>query len=544
MPEQTLAQRIKAKYPGTYDALPDAELEARVTKKYPGTYDHIPRSMARPEDFTPQAQQPEGSAVGRFFSNAGEMLNPVTMAKGIGQAVRHPIDTATSLYEGQMQQFDKAGARFAEGRYTEGFGHGLAGLVPLVGPAAAESGEQIASGDVAGGLGRGAGLLAPVVGTRPAVAAARAGVRAAPVLAGRVASRFEQGAQSRVADVMSPKVGRQKVRLGNKAEQIAPAMAKDLAKDGAPFTRDAFHAQVQTRYQAAKAGLDEASDARLSARSFQTQALIDDLLKKRAEFTAQADVGSRVPRTATTRQSQIVTESGTPFEVTDLKRAPIGADQVPAPWRARVAQIDEAIKELRTLGPTTTYEPIRRIRQAFDGPAEVVYNPATTADFLTARGSQLGAADVTGVLRSHLAQWDPATATANASFSLYKNADDLLKAVAEVERTRPRVGRQIMARLTGTLIGGQQGGAPGALAGYVGGPLVESALASGATTQLKTAALMQRMADAIRTGNMARVDTVTALLKRELQVTGAVQAQRTTSPNESQTGARPALATP
>jgi len=36
-----LAQKIRAKYPGSYDALPDSELEAKITAKYPGVYDHL-----------------------------------------------------------------------------------------------------------------------------------------------------------------------------------------------------------------------------------------------------------------------------------------------------------------------------------------------------------------------------------------------------------------------------------------------------------------------------------------------------------------------
>lgn len=36
-----LASRIRAKYPGSYDALSDSDLESKVTAKYPGVYDHL-----------------------------------------------------------------------------------------------------------------------------------------------------------------------------------------------------------------------------------------------------------------------------------------------------------------------------------------------------------------------------------------------------------------------------------------------------------------------------------------------------------------------
>ena len=45
MPD-TLAQKIKAKYPGVYDDLSDSELEAKITAKYPGVYDDIPKTAA------------------------------------------------------------------------------------------------------------------------------------------------------------------------------------------------------------------------------------------------------------------------------------------------------------------------------------------------------------------------------------------------------------------------------------------------------------------------------------------------------------------
>lgn len=42
MQQQTLAQLVRAKYPGAYDDLSDQQLEASVKAKYPGQYDDIP----------------------------------------------------------------------------------------------------------------------------------------------------------------------------------------------------------------------------------------------------------------------------------------------------------------------------------------------------------------------------------------------------------------------------------------------------------------------------------------------------------------------
>lgn len=110
-------------------------------------------------------------AVGRFASNMAEAVNPVPGIRAIAsdpQGLKHGIEE--NVFRPQVEQFGKAAdaaqgkGEFAGmgpiGRASETFGHGLAGALPLAGPAAANAGDQIGSGDVAGGLGSAAGLLA------------------------------------------------------------------------------------------------------------------------------------------------------------------------------------------------------------------------------------------------------------------------------------------------------------------------------------------------------------------------------------------------
>jgi hypothetical protein len=476
----------------------------------------------------------EGSALGRFASNAGEMLNPVSMVKGLADAARHPIQTVENVVAASADQGRKAWDAAKKGRPTEALGRTIA-TVPIVGPAAAAAGEQIASGDIAGGLGKGAGLVA-AMGLPTVVRGAKKAVAALPE---RAAKAVETAASSRVADVIAPKVGANKARFGGMADDVAPTLAKDMANGGAPWSREGLHAHVGAKLAQAEQALDAASDARLAARTFPTQPLIKALQEKRNALTAEAVEGSRsVPtlhgeggRPTPAGQVRDVQTGRMKPELTAEGR-PIGRDVVPGPNAARVAEIDRAIGELRELGPVTRYEPIRRIRQAYDGPAKTVYSPAVTADFLKVKGGALGSADVTGALREALAKWDPETAKANAQYSLYRTADDVLSATAEVERTRPKVGRQIMARLTGTVAGGQAGGAAGAVAGYVFAPAVDAALSSGVTTKLKTAALMTRLATAIRKGDVGMVYGVTYELKR--LGTRAAGVLNTTNPSGSQ----------
>lgn len=146
---------VREKHPGAYDDMDDAALEAAVVAKYPGVYDDLVSAPASPSPSAPQ-----GSALGRFASGAGEMLNPVTMVQGMYQAVRHPVDTAVAMYDQQGQQFDKAVDSARQGRYSEMLGHGAASFLPVIGPMVASIGEQAGTGDIAGAAGRLAGAAA------------------------------------------------------------------------------------------------------------------------------------------------------------------------------------------------------------------------------------------------------------------------------------------------------------------------------------------------------------------------------------------------
>lgn len=140
-----------------------------------------------------KAKPVEGSALERFASSAGAVLNPVTMVQGIANAVQHPIDTVTGI-AGQMgDQWNKAADLAGQGRYVEAAGHAVAGSIPVVGPAAAAAGEQMAGGDVAGGLGSGAGLLAPIAVSKLIPAGkAKVGLPTTPNPAEAAAVKFGQ----------------------------------------------------------------------------------------------------------------------------------------------------------------------------------------------------------------------------------------------------------------------------------------------------------------------------------------------------------------
>ncbi len=474
MPDQMttaeFAQAIKAKYPD-YASVPDDVLAAKMLEKYP--------------EYKPQIQEaPAASPAARFVEGAWKNLNPISAVQGLAHAALHPIDTASNILSAQGAELGKARDLVGQGRYVEAVGHAGAAALPVLGPMAAQAGERIASGDVAGGLGEATGLIAPFGAADAAKQLGKAWGVMPKTTREVVADRLQHIASEKVADVMAPKVGANKVRFGNAAAKVAPDLLERGDVQG--FSREALQGHIEGKLAEASAALDTAADARNPKQVVYTGPILSDLNAAKAKLTAQ-------------------THAIGPMKA--------GESVVPSPNAARAATIDQAIDEIKQLGPVANYEALRRIRQAYDGPASAVYNPSMTQDFLKAQGGKLGAADVTGTLREHLAKFDPQTAAANADYSLYRKASDVLTATEEIQRTRPKVGRQIIARFAGGTLGLEAAGLPGAAAGVILGPVLDQALNSGVTTKLQTAKLLNGLSDAIRNGDIGAASSFAARLK-------------------------------
>jgi len=467
-----------------------------------------------------------------IVSAAGKALVPESAARLLNQADQaifgsKPLSDAEASTYGPLNAlrgqgaatgatFDKAKAAYAKGDYGTAARHFVDYLIPLAGPGIDKSADLFQAGKWAAGggdaIGIGLALFAPAK-----IPEAVAAVKASPV-GDAIATAADAGASRRIVDVMAPKVGANKIRFGNAAADVAPAVARQTTGLGRAGLSDSIAANLEN----ATATLDEAANARLAARTVPTQPVIDALKAKRARLTAQ-------PVDATQLGQQVITVNGKHVTTWMQDKGPIGEDVVPAPNRARVAQIDQAISELKQLGPIAKYEPLRRIREAYDGPAKAVYNPSMTADFLTAQGSKMGAADVTGVLRDRLAAMDPATAAANADYSLWKKASDVITAAEETERVRPTVGRTLMARGLGAAAGGGLDGGLGAAIGAMVGPLIERTLAGAApATKLIVARQMAAMADALRAGDVPRFTASWTTLQKLAPAVAAVGARRAT----------------
>lgn len=190
---------------------------------------------------TPQG--PQGSAIGRFASGAAEMLNPIEMVKGLVHTALHPIDTAGNILAAANAQREKAHEAQDRGDYGEMAARSVAAAIPVVGPMAADIGEQIGSGDVAGGLGKVAGMAAPML-VGEAVAAKGA---PNPVKADRLARE----AASTVADrVLAP--GNPKYKAA--AQKVAP----ELLKRGVQGDRVAVQQWADDLISTSKQAIDDA----------------------------------------------------------------------------------------------------------------------------------------------------------------------------------------------------------------------------------------------------------------------------------------------
>lgn len=246
----------------------------------------------QPVEEPPPAQP---SAVERFGSNLAQNLLPSTTPsdyiEGPAYATQHPMDAVglilRALWDAHAAQAGKtlesakgiisdptmAGKM---GALSETLGHGAATILPMVGPAAANAGEQLGSGDIAGGLGAATGLLIPsavsgVRGTAPAKWAA---------------GKLHESAIGQVQKAINP------TRVSTKVQtaRIAPEMLERRVKAGSLQKLEQL-----AEGESAKAGVkvDEALQPHMRETT-DTMALVDELEKSKADYVGTAEDGRRI----------------------------------------------------------------------------------------------------------------------------------------------------------------------------------------------------------------------------------------------------------
>ncbi len=169
-----------------------AEVDGIGTLEFPAGTDPaviqqtVKRVIAERSKPAPKPEAPkQDSALSRFGSSFARNVLPSTTPsdyiEGPLYAAQHPIDSAGLLLKSLIAAHKEQGAKTVEsakgiinapgltgklGALSETLGHTAATLLPVIGPAAANAGEQFAEGDIAGGFGAAAGLLTPAAASK------------------------------------------------------------------------------------------------------------------------------------------------------------------------------------------------------------------------------------------------------------------------------------------------------------------------------------------------------------------------------------------
>jgi hypothetical protein len=424
----------------------------------------LPTKPVGTEDFLP-TPDPQGSATGRFLSNAGEMLNPITALQSLFGAIRHPIDTAGNIIGAQVDQGRQAIDNAKQGRYVEAMGHTGAALLPVLGPAAAQAGEQIGSGDIAGGLGKTVGLLAPV-----AAPAVLRGARAAaqPALA-RAAGALEASADADVTTALNPTRHRTKV----KTARIAPEVR-------------------------ARGITGSIEDVRALAKE-QRGAVGQDVDRALSGSTADVELAS--VRKALDLEGA---------ETHNLVTQPDGTTKRVVHDARKDAQIQKVRAILDEYGDTMTTEQAVALRRTWD---DVV---ARAGGFDEKAGNQFGVTlddaseagvkrPVVSALRKEIVKANPSLKAINQEFKFWADLDDVASATTSRQVGQKRnLTRQIMRGAGMVTAAGSGSGVTGAV---LAGEFASRAEALFASTKWKlvSAQVKTKLADAIASGDRDRI---------------------------------------
>lgn len=365
------------------------------------------------------APAPRPSAAARFGSelyNKSPIPAVVGAVQGAANVVAHPLDTyfglapiantVKDLAKAQWDEAVKAAQKTKEAvngggvlSASEAMGHGLAAILPILGPAAANVGEHGAAGDVAGMAGGATGLLAPFA------AKAAVDVRNAPNpgKADIMRREAEQTVSQRVLAPGNP-------RYKGTADKIAPEVLsrklqggrvelQQIADEGMADAADRIDAAIQSRPAASNVVFIKPIVADLTRR-------IDDL----------AVAGKVIPTAA-----------------------------------GRATQLTALRDYLAKQGNSMPFADLKRVRDEFYGAADAAKGYQQSGNQSIA-DTGWAAREAGSAIRSHLAKNRPELVGPNADYTFFKRLGDVLD---------PTVGRpkNVSASPTGVTGGNSTAGA-------------------------------------------------------------------------------------
>lgn len=439
-------------------------------------------------DFKAENEQPSAAmrAASEFY-NKSPLSAAVQTAKGVGNVIAHPLDTyfglapladaakgalkaqwdqgvtAAQKAKAAMHAAGQGNGREAALSATEAMGHGLAAILPLLGPAAADVGEHGARGDIAGMAGGAAGLLTPF--------AAKYGLERNAVPNAGKADLLKREAEQQVSErVLAPGNPRYK----GTAQAIAPQILDRKLQGG--------RLELQ---QMAEEGMDAAGQK------------IDAAIN--TSGGRQAPIPTKPILDAMTKR---IDELSTTHPATGEVRA------IPTAV-GRVENLTRLRDYIKAFGPDVPFDELQKVRDDFYAEAAKRGGYERSGNVHLADGAW-AAREGGSAIREALTQAMPETTPHYAEYSFWKNLD----AVLDPSMGRPKTGTATTGvtgglHTTGAIIGAAAGsGVPGlapAAALVVSKllPALREAQASPAW-QLASASKKMQLAAAIKSGQLGK----------------------------------------
>lgn len=368
-----------------------------ITPGVTAIYDDNGKPVTQPSQ--PSSEPPKSTSwldsTKDFLASAWHQVNPIAGAQGISQAVVHPVATAQSYGQSNVEIEREAEEAFKRGDYGTGVVKSLYYLlngIPGLGASLNQSANQLSSGQVAKGLGTatGLGLQASALG--------RSLTQPEPSLGTveRADSTKTPGSQT-FAKGMMPTSGKNRSELAVMAQKVAP----DVMAETSSRTLGGLSEEVGQKLSVAKDAIDRAIDAVPTGKTFATKPILDELLQARSNLTLKGSSEG-----LSSGAKRIVLPQGN---------------------EAAAGVLDRAIAEVRGLGPNVDLAALRGLRQAWDKLAESAKVYAKTPAELTSKAEGSAWADAAHTVRGYLADRLPNLAEANKAYSLYKTADKVIK---------------------------------------------------------------------------------------------------------------------
>ena len=216
---EDLGKLVKQKHPGQYDDMADADVGAKVKAKFPGSYDDftdapkipgmeklgaLPKAgnaPPKPNELSGPPRENPGFMDSIWSGLKSGPLNLAATGNGLINMISHPVDTVNE-WGGQNSRLAQGAIDAAKkGDYINAARKStnyLLNMVPGLGAASDEAGEEFANGNLAGGAGK---TLALGINTV-------AGLKT-PQLAEGAANLITPGAESGVKNLFKtdPRVG-------------------------------------------------------------------------------------------------------------------------------------------------------------------------------------------------------------------------------------------------------------------------------------------------------------------------------------------------